>query len=206
MKNICNFKCRLSISWYVVGITSFILLQQCSRPGDFSLRDTDLRMEITTKYYILDIEKAGFRYAFLRPDGTVIAPAHNESGLLIGHADSDYFGVESTELIEKGEAYVRLKVRTTKGTPAVVTLWPDQHAVKMEVRPESEGDNTIVARTGAVGPAYGMADHAAFGEGKEDLQLRNFVRDPLVGYRMISNLVICPQQGFAAVNMEPGTK
>ena len=206
MKNNCNYTSKLSISWFVAGIVSFILFQQCSKPGDLSMRDTDLRVEIKTEYYIMDIEKAGFRYAFRRPDGGVIAPAHTESGLLIGHSDSDYFEVVSTELMEMGEDYVRLKVRTTKGTPAVVTLWPEQHAVKMEVKPESEGDNTIVARTGAVGTAYGMADHAAFGEGMEDLQLRNFVRDPLVGYRMISNFFICPQQGFAGVNMEPGTK
>ena len=210
MKNICNFKCKLSIFLYAVGIVSFILFQQCSQPGDFRLKDTDLRMEIRTEYYILDIEKAGFRYSFLHPDGTMIAPAHTESGLLIGHADSDYFGVESTELIEKEESFIRLKVRTTEGIPAVVTLWPEQHSVKMEVRPDQEGKYTFIARTGAVGLTYGMGDHAAYGPGSSDLVLKDFVRDPLVinnsADRMVSNFFICPQQGFAGVNMEPNTK
>jgi alpha-glucosidase (family GH31 glycosyl hydrolase) len=55
-----------------------------------------------------------------------------------------------------------------------------------------------------------MGDHAAFGPGRTDLVLEDFVRDPLGinngADRMISNFVICPQQGFATVNMEPATK
>ena len=69
MNNSCHFKYKLSISWYAVGIVSFIPFQQCSQPGDSSLRDTDLRIVIKTEYYILDIEKAGFRYGFRKTDG-----------------------------------------------------------------------------------------------------------------------------------------
>jgi hypothetical protein len=210
MKNICKYKCTFSISWVITAIVTLILFQRCGKPGDFSLRDMDLRIEIKTEQYIMAIEKNGFRYAFQRPDGALIAPAHAESGLLIGSADSDSFGVKSTELLEKGEGNVQLKLETTGGVPVVVTLWLDQHAVKMDVKPESEGEYTIIARTGAVGPAYGMADHAAFGPGRNNLVLEDFVRDPL-GInngtdRMVSNFFICPQQGFAVVNMEPDTK
>lgn len=210
MKNSCNFKYKVSIFNYVVGIVSLILFQQCRQLGNLSLRDTDLHLEITTENYTLDIEKAGFRYTFFRPDGTMIAPAHKESGLLIGDADKDCLGVESTELIEKGDSYLKFKVRTIKGTPAVVTLWLDKHSIKMEVKPDQEGKYTFIARTGAVGLTYGMGDHAAYGPGSNDLVLKDFVRDTLFvnnsADRMVSNFFVCPQQGFAGVNMEPNTK
>ena len=81
----------------------------------------------------------------------------------------------------------------------------------MTVEPHEEGEYQIILRTGPIGPAYGMADHAAYGAGSEDLELKEFIRDPFDPsaqgrHRMVSNFAIFPKQRLAQVNMEPEGK
>lgn len=203
-QNVQYFSPHLVYCLLIAGMA--LLFQQCQPAGPLLVSDTDQRIDIETAHYTLQIDKSGFKFAFLRPDGEVIAPAHAESGLQIGEAGATPAGIRSTQLVETADDYLRLGLETAEGLPVTVTIWPGPHAIKMEIEPEAEGDYVIIARTGALGPAYGMGDHAAFGAGREDLKLENFIRDPLQGYRMISNFVIFPQQGFAEVNMEPATK
>lgn len=186
------------------------LFQQCRPAGSFTVRDTGEQTEIGTEHYVLRIEKAGFKFQFLHPDGEVIAPAHSQSGLQIGKNGEEAADVKSAVLTREEEGLLEFTVETVAGVISTVSIRPQRHAVKIEVRPQPDGEYALIARTGGVGPAYGMGDHAAFGPGRTDLVLEDFVRDPLGDNngtdRMVSNFVVFPQQGFAVVNMEPGQK
>jgi hypothetical protein len=186
------------------------LFQQCRPAGSFTVRDTGQETEIATAHYTLRIQKAGFRFQFLHPDGAVIAPAHAQSGIQIGKNGEEAADVKSAVLTKEEEDFLEFTVETAAGLTSAIVIRPQAHTVKIEVRPGVDGLYDIIARTGGAGPAYGMGDHAAFGPGRTDLVLEDFVRDPLGDNngtdRMVSNFVVFPQQGFAVVNMEPGQK
>lgn len=187
-----------------------LFFQQCRSTEEFAVEEGESTISINTPNYIFSLEKAGFRYQLQKQDGTVMAPAHAVSGLQIGSGET-VADVTTTQLVRSAPDLVVLQAATADGLVATVNIHFELHALKMEVLPEEEKeDYTIILRTGSVGPAYGMADHAAYGEGKNNLVLEDFVRDPLIfnngSDRMISNFVIFPQQGLAEVNMEPGLK
>ena len=119
--------------------------------------------------------------------------------------------VSDTKLVKKAPGYLELDTTFPNGLTARISLKYGPNKIKMAVQPKETGEYEIILRTGPVGPAYGMADHAALGPGSEDLELREFVRDPFDPpnhgrHRMVSNFAIFPQQGLAMVNMEPGEK
>lgn len=186
------------------------LFQQCQPAGPFTVRDSDEQTVIEAAHYTLRIEKAGFKFQFLLPGGEVIAPAHAQSGLQIGKTGEEAANVTTTALVKSEGDYLEFTVETAAGLTSTIVIRPQTHMVKIEVLSGVDGLYDIIARTGGVGPAYGMGDHAAFGPGRTDLVLENFVRDPLGDNngtdRMVSNFVVFPQQGFAVVNMEPGQK
>jgi alpha-glucosidase (family GH31 glycosyl hydrolase) len=188
-----------------------LLLPACRSSETFGLDDQDGKLIITTTNYTLQIEKAGFKFGFQAPDGRMIAPPHPSSGLQLAKTGEEVSDVTETRLLTSEEDHLELEVTTANGLSAKVELqlWPN--AVKYEVTPsDAAAEYSILLRTAGFGPAYGMADAAAYGEGREDLVLENFERDPLVynngSDRMISNFAIYPQQGFAMVNMEPDWK
>ena len=104
---------------------------------------------------------------------------------------------------------LNFEIITENGLNSNVNLYLEPQMIKMEIKPVIENKYTILARTGGIGPAYGMGDLAAFGEGSSDLILQDFIRDPAGGnngrQRMISNFVIFPKQEFAEVNVEPSS-
>ena len=187
-----------------------ILFQQCKTDERFSIEESKETFSIYTQYYTFQILKQGFRYQFSTPGGSVIAPFHDSSGLAIGKNEEDITGVSSTKLISKQEGLMVFEVEAENRLTARVTLNLGLHMIKITIKPTNNGNYTILARTGGLGPAYGMGDHAARGEGGTDLILKEFIREPLKddhgGQRMLSNFVIFPQQGFAEVNMTPETK
>ena len=191
----------------LLGAVSLI---HCQSDKPYSLEETADSLRISTSEYVLSIQKAGFRFQFSHPDGKVIAPFHSKSGLMIGAEGEEVGNITSTRILTASEQFVELEGKTEQGIVLSIRLYPNPHQLKFEVLPTREGDYRFIARTGALGPAYGMGDHAARGEGGESLVLEHFVRDPLGGdngsQRMISNFVIFPQQGFAEVCMEPSSR
>lgn len=189
------------------GLVSCLLfLTYCEDKATLSVQDEGDRINIYTENYQLEIEKIGFRFQFSQVNGQVIAPFHVTSGLLVGQEGSNPEEISTTRLVEEKAQQLRLEVETSGGLQLTVFLELEAHSVKLRIIPEMDSKYTLIARTGGIGPAYGMADHAAVGEGGIDLKLEEFVRDTLGGdngrQRMISNFVIFPQQGFATVNME----
>ncbi|MEO1010864.1 MAG: TIM-barrel domain-containing protein [Bacteroidota bacterium] len=186
------------------------LFQNCVRDGNQVVENRTTIM-IRVDNFSMDIEKIGFRYEFRDEHDSVIVPAHPISGLQMGKTGNDLLNAINTKLIHKSEGSLELEVTCSDNSSANVTLTIVENGIKLSVTPKEEHLHEIVLRTGPVGPAYGMADHAAFGEGAEDLELNNFIRDPFDPknhgtHRMISNFAIFPQQGFAEVNIEPGEK
>lgn len=187
-------------------ITCLFFLTYCEGESGWRIQDEKESIHIHTDYYQLEIEKVGFRFQFSQIDGQLIAPFHASSGLLVGQEGRTPEEISTTRLVKEEAEQLTLAVETSSGLKGTILLSLAVHSVKLSILPEREGKYTLIARTGALGPAYGMADHAAVGEGGLDLLLEAFVRDTLGGdngrQRMISNFVIFPKQGFATVNME----
>ncbi len=185
----------------------FFLFFSCSQKKEKIVESED-HLIIELDSYSFMLEKEGFRYSFQKTDGAILAPAHPVSGLQIGKTHEILYDAVDTELINKAVDFLEFEVICSDSSTVTVTLKLLPHAIKLSVAPQEIGKYEITLRTGPLGPAYGMADHAAAGNGSEDLVLEDFVVDPLTGghHRMISNFTIFPQQGLAEVNMEPGEK
>lgn len=208
-----NFTCFYSHCsfWLILTVTIFTLfLQSCRSTSLYEIEQTEDEVIINTQTYILRIQKEGFKYQFSPPNGDLIAPAHPISGLQIGKTDEELSDVFSTQLKRTEADFLEFEVQTKSGLISRVLLRPQLHTLKFEIIPKEEASYTLVCRTGNPGIAYGMGDHAALREGKWNLELENFERDPMAedngSHRMISNFVIFPKQRFAEVNINPGLK
>jgi hypothetical protein len=173
------------------------------RQGDVAL--------ITTAKYRLRIFKKGFRYQFERPDGQVIAPAHGVSGLQLARGDAAYADATTATLRGGDGDSAQFEVATGLGVTARVSIRFDEDSVKFSVRPEAEGQYTIVLRTGGVSPAFGLGDHAAYN--RTTTELTGFRHERLRGasegsgaVRLVSNFAVFPRRRFAEVNIEPWLK
>lgn len=190
----------------------FFLLTACQRENFFEISEEEKTVRITTSNYQIRIDKEGFRYSILKPDGELMAEAHPVSGLIIGKEDQAPGPVFKVEVSSADEETVIFSVETQKGLKAKVHLHLHPHYFKFAVTPQEEGKYTIVARTSGISPAYGLADHGANGDGRWDRDVRcsddltGFEMNPMKDQRMISNFAIFPQAGLAQVNMEPGDK
>ncbi len=187
-----------------------ILFQYCKPKQLIDVEEDNSVVNIKTDNYNLSIEKNGFRFAFQNQDGQVIATAHSVSGIQIGRTDESVSNIRNTTLVSQENEHLVFEVESENGIKANVELWFQSHSLKIKITPDEEGKYAIICRTGGIQPAYGLADHAAFGghwqSSRSKTELTGFEMDPLWGYRMISNFVIFPQNGFAEVNIEPGDK
>ncbi|MEV4072159.1 TIM-barrel domain-containing protein [Nonomuraea fuscirosea] len=175
--------------------------------------DTRDSVVITGDSYRMTIQKAGFRYSFARRDGTVIAPAHAESGLRVGDADA-----VTTKLAGRAGGTAVLDVTLETGAKVRVKVQPSARHVKITA------DRGADFRTGPVAPAYGLGDYGAHADGQPDqgtpcsgqvearrtTELTGIVLDNLTNEgsckRFISTFVVFPRQRFAEVLFDEGQK
>jgi alpha-glucosidase (family GH31 glycosyl hydrolase) len=197
---------------------------------DFSVKKMKNSVKIITPNYIIQIRNEGFRYQLLRPDGTVITPEHAKSGIQYGLINDIDLNKKALELAEemKGRTLdviksiyvgktvdaVNFKVTNQAGEVANVQIFPALNRVRFSVKPVNEGVYNIVARTGGTSPLFGLSDHGGLGRNSVDITgfLSEYfgartaqAKQHLEG-RLISNFVISPKNGFAAVNVEPRKK
>jgi alpha-glucosidase (family GH31 glycosyl hydrolase) len=169
----------------------------------FQLRDTNGVITVAMPGYRLEITKQNFRYGFTHPDGTVIAPANAEFGLEFGGGHS-----VDTTLRSSAPDKLTLEVTNDKGEHATVEIEPAEHHVRFSATQSQT--NRILARIGGISPAFGLADHAAFGRTNTEVtgySDGHFRAQEAPGHkRLISNFVISPRRGIAMVNMEKGLK
>lgn len=98
--------------------------------------EDETSITITTANYTIPIIRSGFRYSFVRPDGTTIAPPHADSGIAFTAPYSDtIYSAATTELVAANEIQVHLRVTSVHSDTADVYLLPSEHAVRMRVVP-----------------------------------------------------------------------
>lgn len=189
-----------------------VFFTACEQNGNERISENEDRILVNTENYQLVIQKEGFRYEIRNASGEILAAAHPVSGLQMAEDSSELKNVISTQLKESGEDELSFTVETENKLTAEVKLSLAPHYMKLAVSPQQQGSYTIVARTQGITPAYGLADHAAHGNGQWDKDVRastdltGFEMNPLHGHRMVSNFAIFPKQGLAQVNIEPGDK
>ncbi|HLR33600.1 MAG TPA: TIM-barrel domain-containing protein, partial [Fodinibius sp.] len=211
MKNSILFL-RMKICMLIMVVP--IIVQGSGSSPNIITGENEDAITVKTDNYTVEIQKKGFRYRFIQQNGGRVADEHPVSGLQIGKTGSSVSDVETTKLLNKSENEISFLVTTENDIKARVTLNLLQQAVKLQVQPKADGNYTIIARTAGMSPSYGLADHAAFGDGSSKSnsnvtagpELTGFEMAPLRGYRMISNFVVFPSQGFAEVNIEAGDK
>ena len=196
--------------WLPGVVFSIFLCWQCA-DKKMAGYDDEGKISVHIGEFEFFFQKEGFRYGFKGENGMILAPAHPVSGLQIKQGDDSVMNVLSAKLIDRTTDYIELEGQFPNGLKARISLILKPHSVKMTVEPKEVGEFDIILRTGPIGPAYGMGDHAVFGTGATDLELGEFVRDPFDPathgkIRMVSNFAIFPKQSLAQVNMEPGGK
>ena len=171
--------------------------------AQFTARDESGVITIATSNYRLEIQKQGFRYGFLRPDGHLIAAAHASSGLEFAGGTA-----VATVLRSEGQQDLVLEVTNDQGARATVRIEPTEHSVRLAVTSAVTG--RIVARTAGLSPAFGLGDHAGLRHSTTEIigytNDHFHAQEPPGDKRLISNFLICPRQGIAMVNMEKGLK
>jgi Glycosyl hydrolases family 31 len=104
--------------------------------------------------YRLVITKAGFRYSFRRPDGSIIAPAHPQAGLALSAPDnSTLYNALTTTLSRADATRAFLQVITANGDTADVVIAAAEHMVRMQIVPVKPPAPTIQSPPAAPAPA-----------------------------------------------------
>ena len=197
-----KYSCRLRCS--VLAVAAFAIASSSALSVPFMMSQDAESIRIAAENYQVHIHKEGFRFGFAHPSGAVIAPAHADSGLEFGASPA-----AQTRLIDsKGQA-VLLEVSNARGDLADVEIYPLAHYVRFSIKPRGDTPGAIVARTGPVGPAFGLGDLGA--RKRMTTELTGYVNEDFRGDggpcgRLISNFAIFPRNGFAVVNVEPWEK
>lgn len=150
----------------------------------------------------MSIESRGFRFGF-QYDGRTVVSAHGDSGLLLGSDPIAKAEKSSCSLV-----LCTFEVVTTNGAKGKVTVGLKENHVQMDIT-ESEPRSSILVRTAGLKPAYGLGDRTIWNK-HDDTNISGLIEDRLHAgpsqVRLMSNLVIFPQQGMAEVIIEPDIK
>lgn len=226
----------------IILLTCLFALAGCDNVKNGSQRTSDtpaVEFEDRVNHFVLanenfriEVNKAAFNYGFYHNDGRVIAEPHPESGLLISAANEmEMFAVESTEFRSFDDTILQLKVTTSIGDEAYVTIEMFDHHAKFSVTPLVNMDAvntgnwfTFDFRTASISPVYGMGDYGSHADDFNDIDapcnnnvsardtanLIGLVRDEVINQgscrRFISNFAIFPSRGFAQVLFDDAKK
>lgn len=138
--------------------------------------------------YRVRVESEGFRWAVERLDGTVVAPAHAQAGLLAKNSPVKNATQES-------DSPKKFKFTTDDGKNGEVAFECEPHRLRVSVLYGGQGP--VELRTGAIDPCYGLGDAAV--KYQAGTRIVNF-KAPAAGGRWVSPFVIFPSHGFAAVS------
>jgi alpha-glucosidase (family GH31 glycosyl hydrolase) len=178
-------------------------------PAGIQLTEDATSVRVATANYQFTLLKHGFRYSLqCAQPGSQPVPAHASSGLEFGGGQAVETTVQSTN-----DHGVVFQVRNSKGARALVRVRCEEHFLRLSV--EADVPGRIVARTGGMGPSFGLADHAAppdfHGLSRKTTELTGYSNEDLgsgnpTTVRLVSNFVISPGRGVAVVNLEPRRK
>lgn len=202
-----------------------------SDKSSIQISDNDETIVLKTANYNLEISRAGFRYRFLNPHGSIIADHHAQSGLRLSAPNSrELHDVVSTTLIGRQGNLLSMEVTTLNGDKASVQVEALGHHVRFRVIPASvessaEGSRFIIDfRTAGIDPVFGMGDYGSHSDWFNDVDapcgsnvnardtanLTGLVRDEVINQgscrRFVSNFAVFPSRGFAQVLFHRGPK
>lgn len=143
----------------------------------------------------VSVEPAGFRFKFTDTTGTILAPAHAQTGLRL-----EGQSVTATEAHSDRPGHYT--VMTAQGLKANVSVETSEGLVSITVAPEKEGACRVDLSLGGLPVAYGLGDAGGW-SGKLNLVTDKNVRYSLVNNgsskRWQSSFVIFPHNGLAGV-------
>ena len=204
-----NGRCRFAAFSVVMGYFVLAISLRAAPPAGIQITEDATSVRVATANYQFTLLKQGFRYSLQCAEpGSQPVPAHASSGLEFGGGHA----VETT-LQSTNDQSVVFQVRNTVGARALVRVRCEEHFLRMSVEPDVPG--RIVARTGGMGPSFGLADHASPPDFRSLLrkttELTGYSNEDLgsgnpTTVRLVSNFVISPGRGVAVVNLEPRRK
>ena len=104
--------------------------------------ETDSFVTIQTDNYTVKVDKNGFRYGFYRPDGSVIADMHNESGICFGPVGTDPAPAKNSVYEGLSSSAVHFVVTNTNDEAADVRIHLFDSYVKFEIEPQDGKEGT----------------------------------------------------------------
>ena len=222
----------LTTCFFLAGCNgSDVNVSSADAPDAITLLESDETIGLKTAHYSLEIDKAGFRYRLLQPEGNIIADRHAESGLRISAPGGrELHDVVSTTLTAREGNLLSMEVITANGDTARVQVEAHDHHLQFRVIPASgesmdEGARFIIDfRTAGIDPVFGMGDYGSHADAFKDVDapcggnvsardtanLTGLVRDEVINQgscrRFISNFAVFPSRGLAQVLFHRGPK
>jgi len=152
---------------------------------DGAVTETGTHIWIRKQHYELEIEKAGFKYAFRKPGGEIAADRHAVSGLrFTAPGGSTLSDVTATELLSHDASVVRMRVTNGLGVKARVNVHLFDHYVKFEILPEPDADDPapgsgrLLTQTDTAGEALITAGDGAWTDYSFEIAVRAGNRHP----------------------------
>lgn len=196
----------------------------CMGKTDFIVIEKEKLVQISTPCYAVEIDKKGFKYAFKQPDQSIIAEAHNVSGIRFAKEPAHkLYDVLACELRSYDCKKVHFRVVNSEQDEADVNLYIHSNCIQFEISPVNTAHTYIIdARTGPVNPAYGLGDYGSHADdinkvgcdnriaARDTANVFGLARDDMTNIgsckRFVSNFVVFPSRGFAQVLFEEGRK
>jgi len=197
--------------------SSLILFSQCSGNKELLIENNDeiiIRISQEIEFVLI---KDGFRYSFQKTDGTILVPAHPDSGLLAG-SHENLSQAQSTKYLGETEGQYTFEVTLENKKKIIIRLKLDKETALFEIENPDKEAIVMALRTAGVSPGYGLGDvltnwwqRLPQNKGKFQTEITGFVNDNYNssnGYasRMVSNFAIYPLNQFGLINIDPGVK
>lgn len=178
-------------------ILGFMILTMFAIPSfAFTVSEDSTTVTVTENNYKIVITKNGFRFAFKKPDNTVIVDANGTCGLVFQGANAS-----STTLQSYDSTKVSFLVTNTGGKQADVMLYPSAHHVRFSVVPRENVTSTITTQLVTLNsPVFGLGDLGGGNKFGYNGSFENTGHEN----RFISSFTVCPAKGFAQVAMIQG--
>jgi alpha-glucosidase (family GH31 glycosyl hydrolase) len=198
-------------------IGAFIFSQQCFGEESF-VTETKDKITISNDDQIeFVLLKDGFRYSFVKVDGTVLVPAHPVSGLLAGDP-KNYSQSKSTKYMGENNKVYSFEVTLEDKNTITLRLKFEKGVARFELEDDNKEAIAMALRTAGVSPGYGLGDaltnwwqRRPENKGKFQTEITGFKSKKFnssngYGARMVSNFAIYPVNQFGLINIDPGTK
>ncbi|MDN5200319.1 glycoside hydrolase family 31 protein [Fulvivirgaceae bacterium BMA10] len=188
------------------GLIFSLIGWSCHNNKSNTYNDSNL-IEIIDGNFKLQVKKTQFQISFSHTDGTIVAPAHFDTGLVF--SGGEVVNVEDISENVRRNSEKKLLATNVEGDKANIYISFKNQVATFRIEPEKKGTNTISLRLGGMPVAHGLGDVAAY---EEDFNIIKNKRKTYViennggGKRWVSTFTIFPQNSLAGVFFDKGKK